>query len=171
MSASIIPIDIAARTDRIIDAVLNGASLREAVKNEGIPLFTFHAALSRDRELSRRYSLAQEFRGDVLADEIISIADTDEDAARARNRIEARKWLASKFNKRYGDRLELNVSQSLDISATLLEAKARSALPVRDQLQVIDAQVVDLPSVSLPGAHDKQSLDVPAPGAEPDIFS
>ena len=50
---------------------------------------------------------AREKQADFYADEIITIADTEPDAAIARVRIDARKWTASKLRpKVYGDRVK-----------------------------------------------------------------
>jgi hypothetical protein len=160
---------------RIADDVLNGSPLRKAVAEQGIALATFQDWLQGDKEAAVRYARAQELRGDVLADEIISIADNDDDAARARNRITSRQWLAGKLNKRYGDRIDLNVTQTIDIGNTLAEARARLR-PVSDQSNVIDAQVVDSIDVSPVRPLDKQSItvrviDAPTGDDVPDIFS
>jgi hypothetical protein len=49
---------------------------------------------------------AREERADLVADEIITIADTETDPQKARNRIDARKWWAARVNpKKYGDKL------------------------------------------------------------------
>ena len=159
--------------ERIIERILDNVPLSDAVRLEGISLSTFNKWLGSDKEAAVNYARAIEIRADVLADETISIADNDPDAQRARNRITSRQWLASKLNRKYGERIDLNVTQTMDISATLLEARARVLLPVRDQLEVSDVQVLDLPSVSGTRALDNQSisLDVPRPGEQPDIFS
>jgi hypothetical protein len=165
-----------ARIERVILAVLDGVSLKSAIKNEGMSLELFHQVTSSDRELAVRYASAMEFRGDILAGEIIEIADTENDAAKARNQITARQWLASKLNRKYGERVELNVSQTIDIGSTLAEARARMLRPMHDQLPTIDVQAIDLQGESTLGLIDKQSKrpiyqDIPAPDAEPDIFS
>ena len=158
---------------RIIDAVLDGSSLREAAKAESVDLRTFGDWLQGDKEAAQRYARAQELRGDVLADEIIRIADTEDDAAKARNQITARQWLASKLNKKYGERLDVNVTQTLDISATLIEARARLVLPPRDQQTITDVQTLDSIGLIEARALDNQSIadDVPRDGVQPDIFS
>ena len=167
-----LPVDRLA-IERIIDRVLNNVTLLEAVKQEGISLPTLHKWLGRDKESALAYARAIEMRADVLADETIEIADTDTDAARARNRITSRQWLASKLNKKYGERVDLNVTQTIDVSSVLLEARARVMLPGRDQQTITDVQTLDLPSVSVPRALDIQSIrdDVPRDGDAPDIFS
>lgn len=53
-----------------------------------------------------QYVRARENQADHYADEIVDISDTEEDWQRARIRIDARKWVASKLkSKAYGDRV------------------------------------------------------------------
>lgn len=168
--------DFKPRVERIILAILDGVSMKSAIAAEHMNMVQFHEVVSADRALASRYAHAMEFRGDVLAHEIIEIADSDADPAKARNQITARQWLASKLNRKYGERVELNVSQTIDIGSTLAEARARMLRPMRDQLPAIDVQTIDLQGENTLGLIDKQSKrpiyqDIPAPDAEPDIFS
>jgi hypothetical protein len=51
------------------------------------------------------YTRAREERADLVADEIITIADTEPDPNKARVMIDARKWWAARVNpKKYGGR-------------------------------------------------------------------
>ena len=72
-----------------------------------------------------QYARAREAQADTLADEITEIADTEPDPNRARVRVDARKWIASKLKpKRYGDRIDVEVSPQpavVDISFTTPE--------------------------------------------------
>lgn len=160
--------------ERVIARLLDRATpqtLTQALKSEGLTADKFHRALSGDRELSLAYARALEIRSDLLADEALEIADTEQDAGKARNRIDVRKWLASKHNsKRYGDRIDLNVTQTLDISATLQEARTRLLRPMRDQLTAEDAQVIDLPRQITQSPSALQAVDRPRGDEEPDIF-
>lgn len=157
--------------DRIINLILDGKPLKDAVKMCGLDVFRFNRMLQQDKAAALAYARAVEIRADILADEALHIADTENDAAKARNQIGVRQWLASKlYAKRYGDRIDLNVTQTLDIGSTLAEARAR-LLPRRDMLDVSDAQVIDNP-VNIPGKlTDKQSLNAQLKDSEPDIFS
>lgn len=119
-----------ATKDRVraaIEAIANGDTIKSALANERLSVWQLHQTISGDRELALAYVRAQEIRADLLADQIIDIADDDErDPHRARNQIQARQWIASKHNsKRYGDRIDLNVTQTIDVSATLSEARSR----------------------------------------------
>lgn len=155
---------------QVIARVLDGMQLRDAVREAGLSMQLFHYRLGRDKAAAIAYGRAQEFRADLLADELIAIADSDTDPAKVRNQLTARQWLASKLNaRRYGDRIDLNVTQSVDVSATLAEARAR-LLPVRDLADVIDVDpVVDARAIAA-GPSDSQSPSA-TDAVEPDIFS
>ena len=128
----------------VISSVENGDSLKKACAKEGIKTQTFTHYLRSDKEAAVAYARAIEIRADLMADEIIEIADTATDAAKARNQIDARKWVASKhYAKRYGERIDVNVTMQLDINAALEEAQSR-LLPIRDLTNTIDAQVIDI---------------------------
>jgi hypothetical protein len=73
-------------------------------------------------EFQEGYVRAREIQADILADEIIEIADTEPDPQKDRNLIDARKWLAGKLRpKRYGDHLKLDhtVESNPGIQVTL----------------------------------------------------
>lgn len=77
-----------------------------------------------------------------LADDLITIPDEEKDVQRARLKSDNYKWLLSKRKPSvYGDKVDIHVSQTIDISAALTEARAR-ALPSTD--------VIDVPQVALP---------------------
>lgn len=154
----------------VIDRVLEGMALRDAVQSTGLTVQTFAYRLQSDKAAAVAYARAAEIRADLLADEVIHIADGDADPAKARNQIQARQWLAGKLHqKKYGDRIDLNVTQTLDIGSTLAEARAR-LLPVCDQYNVIDAQVIDSQGQNQAKPRDNESL-IPQIDATPDIFS
>lgn len=153
---------------QIIERVLDGSTLKEATKAAGIDVFKFNRMLQGDRAAALAYARAVEIRADILADEALQIADTEDDAAKARNQIGVRQWLASKlYAKRYGDRIDLNVTQTIDIGNTLAEARAR-LLPVRDQRQIIDVEPRAVTGLAGHGAADCESVP---PNNTPDIFS
>jgi hypothetical protein len=156
---------------RAIKLVADGIPLKNAINQEGLKLSMFHAVISGQREMAQAYARAQELSADILADEVIEAADSDVDPGKARNQMTARQWVASKRNsKKYGDRIDLNVTQTLDISGTLLEARQRMLRPMRDQLDIEDAQSPVNTGLLTLGANDSQSLTLPV-DAEPDIFA
>jgi len=156
--------------DAVINDMLNGAGMKDATaKHCGSPQ-TFHKLISGERELSARFARAMEFRAELWADEMIAISDDPAiDTNRARNMIQTRQWNATKANpKKFGERIDLNVQQSISVDVALHEAKARLLRPVRDQLALDAVQVLDLPSAAAHEPADKQSV---SPDPVPDIFS
>lgn len=140
------------RARQAIEAIANGDTLRVALANMGLTGASLNALLSSDRELAVAYARALEIRADLYADEIITISDDEtKDPHRARNQIQARQWVAGKHHaKRYGDRIDLNVTQTIDIGSTLAEARSRLLRPISDQQETIDAeyQVIE-PKITL----------------------
>lgn len=110
--------------DRICDWLAEGTSLRRICAREDMPSMRTVLRWLAQHELFRaQYALAREAQADTLADEIVDIADdalndyvqTDdgpqinpEAVQRAKLRVDARKWVASKLKpKKYGERLDL----------------------------------------------------------------
>ena len=86
---------------------------------------TVYAWLGEKAEFSEKYARARERQADRRADEIIEIADTVADAAIARNRIDARKWAASKLApKKYGDKIALGGAEDLGPVKTIITWQA-----------------------------------------------
>lgn len=105
-------------------------SLRKICQDPTIPhISSVLRWLAADEEFRKQYALAREAQADFLAEEIIEIADDSsrdtikvknkagdeieiedkEWTSRAKLRVDARKWVASKLKpKKYGDRLELD---------------------------------------------------------------
>jgi hypothetical protein len=111
----------------VCTAIAEGRALREICREDigMVPsIETIRAWLLDDADFSARYARAREAQAEHYADEIVSIADTEPDAARARNRIDARKWKASKMApKVYGDRLQLDGELSISLTNAQLDAR------------------------------------------------
>jgi hypothetical protein len=96
--------DLAAK---ICGHIADGLSLKEVCMLDGMPSrATAYKWLAMHSSFADMYARAREERADLIADEIVTIADNDPDPNRARVRIDARKWWAAKVNpKKYGDKL------------------------------------------------------------------
>lgn len=148
----------------VINRFLEGSKLSDALKQEGLSAWMFNKALQSDRELAQVYARAAEIKADLLADEVVAIADSDGDPAKVRNQIQARQWVASKYHgKRYGDKIDLNVTQTIDIGLVLAEAKARLR-PVCDQLENVNNQVIEMQGDIEHGDTDKDSFNQDSDG-------
>lgn len=148
-----------------------GTSLRQSAKNHGITQDKFFRFIDQNPLLADCYSRAQVAKAELYADEIIEISDTDPDPQRARNRIDARKWYASKMQpQKYGDRLDVHVKDTVDIKSALSEARARAQLrSVRDQQDIEDAQIVDIKQLNDNSTTDSKSSDAPKTGNATDF--
>lgn len=103
--------------DEICDRLASGGdenSLRAICDENGMPdRTTFIRWSKRTPELRAQYDQAYLDRQDTYFDELIDIADTEPDAAKARNRIDARKWAWARMNrKKFGDKIEMDANLS-----------------------------------------------------------
>jgi len=114
----------------ICEAIASGKSLREICRAEEMPSReTVYAWMAKNQAFSDRYARAVEDRAELLAEEILEIADDDkgdygfkegsdkdgegakpcilpDNIQRAKLRVDSRKWIASKlFPKKYGDKV------------------------------------------------------------------
>ena len=109
-------------------------------------------AVRSDPDLAARYRAAQELRADVLADEIVALADEPMPAGlqgteasawvqQMRLRVDARKWTASRlFPRQWGDRVEVGV----DVAGTISIASALDAANARvaklQQVEIVEGE-------------------------------
>jgi hypothetical protein len=109
----------------ICSALADGKSLREICASDNMPpeatarRWSWNAAQSSS-EFVAHYARSRDLGLDVIAEQMLDIADTiAEDANSRRVRVDARKWYLSKLApKRYGDRLELAGDKEAPLSIT-----------------------------------------------------
>lgn len=106
--------------DKIFAEVINeiaesGKSLRDALKKR-MSSSKFYELLAEDKDKEKRYARACEERTDLIADEIITIADNTDASdnvavQRDRLKVDTRKWLLAHLNpKKWGDRIDVEHS-------------------------------------------------------------
>jgi hypothetical protein len=84
---------------------------------------------------------------ELIADSLMTIADDVEDVQRARLKSDNFKWLLSKRKpKIYGDKIDVNITERVDISLALSEARARVMRATREALPSQDStrEVIDI---------------------------
>ena len=150
----------------IIERVASGVSIEKAYKYHELTRWHFQQLREKkpafDRHLARARAMLQEER----VDSIHEIARTEPDVNRAKVLIDGIKWVAGKYNRQFSDRLDINVTQTIDIGSALAEAKARMVLRPRcDPADIIDVQVID----SQDNKHAQQ-IDNESTPPVPDIF-
>ena len=112
----------------ICSELASGRSLRDVCRDDDMPASsTVFLWLSKHPGFSEQYARAMEARTNALAEEILEIADdrhgdsyvdengaqrvNNEVIARARLRVDTRKWLMSKMApKKYGDKISQELS-------------------------------------------------------------
>jgi hypothetical protein len=99
----------------ICTRIASGESLRKICRSPDIPVVStvLRWALQADQDevgdFREQYARARELQAELRADEIVDIADAAKDAARARVRVDARKWVAAKLlPRRFGSRVALD---------------------------------------------------------------
>jgi hypothetical protein len=147
----------------ILDAILNDIASGKPIK-ASIELYCgyweFMKYLNSHPDAENEYATAQLAKAEAAVDEIFDIADTELDPHRARVRTEIRKWYGEKINsKKYGNRVDVNLNQRVDMSAALVDARNR-ALAIRDLSGTIDAQVLETKQIVDDSLGDSESLDV-----------
>jgi hypothetical protein len=104
--------------ERLLIAVFgrmnDGQSLTQACLAEKVPESTIRLWADRDEEASAEYARARGSLIDSHVNELLGIADTEPDAARARVQIDTRKWIMSKLMpKRFGDKVQVGGTDDL----------------------------------------------------------
>lgn len=96
--------------ERICEEISSGKHLHLLCKEEWAPAErTVYQWLRARDDFAQMYAHARERQQEVFAAQVVLIADTEKDPARARNMMDARKWHASKVApKKWGDRVEID---------------------------------------------------------------
>ena len=152
----------------VLASVAQGESIRSSLALCGIPAHKYYKALQDSPSLTLAYTYAQQAKAELIADEIIDIADNDIDPQRARNRMDARKWWASKIKPtKYGDRLDLTITEKVSVRDALGEALNRkNNVPDKVLLPSLIPQVADKIEAMLSEPTDMESVA----NEYPDIF-
>ncbi len=153
----------------IIQAITSGLTVQAALDDHGVNRYDYDKTLRKYPIRKADHARARQDGVDAMADEVPHIADSEPDPQRAKNRMDARRWLASVIKPReYGQRLDLTVTPGLNPAELDAEGRQRLRL-MRDQPAALLGQVVDAEVILEPGPTDSQSVSSPAP-ADADIF-
>jgi hypothetical protein len=132
----------------ICERIAAGESVRSVCRDEQMPAAsTVFKWLTEDAAFSEQYARAKATAAEVLASELIEIADDgtndyvervnaktgrleigfdNEHVQRSRLRVDTRKWYLSKIlPKVYGDRLDLNVKGEITLADRIIAARRR----------------------------------------------
>jgi hypothetical protein len=120
-------IDVAVK---LCELVASGEKLVDICKPADMPArSTVYLWFAKYPTFMDMYTRAREERGDLYADEIVDIADTESDPNKARVRIDARKWAAAKLNqKSYGDKVTVDGNLTMKLTDDQLDARLAQLL-------------------------------------------
>jgi hypothetical protein len=109
-------------------------------------------------DFSNAFEQARQEGLEHLADGLIDAHKTEQDVQRARLKSDNAKWLLSKRKPTvYGDKVDIHVSQTIDIGHALTEARKR-ALP---QLSGIDPVEVEFKDLDVSKNGDAEEIKLP----------
>lgn len=130
------------RGKEICEKIAGGMHLSTMVGEGLVPsLAAFSRWMNENEAFREAVARAQEARAELWADQLIEIADTDEDANRARVRIDARwKVIGSLLYRRYGVKQSVDINQTVNVAVahadTLLRLAERARQPSSDAIEV-----------------------------------
>jgi hypothetical protein len=111
---------------QILDDMIE-VGVNPAVKSRGVTIGDFFKFMTRNPDLMNLYLSSQQTRAEVVADEIVGISDTELSLDRAKVKIMARQWFSSRIlHRKYGDKLQVEHSGTVDMKGALEDAKARA---------------------------------------------
>jgi len=113
-----------------IDMASEGLSIEKIFEALCVSSYTFWEFREQHLSFQRLFERARQNGLEVMADRLIDLADDMTiDVHRARLKSDNAKWLLSKRKPNiYGDKLDLNVNQVVDIGGALGEALSRARL-------------------------------------------
>ena len=128
--AKLSPAEVLKLKRRICEQISGGKSLRSICASSDMPgISKVFDWLREDPQFEQQYARAREAQADHFADEIAEIADSEPDPNKARVRIDARKWVASKLKpKAYGDRLQLDADVTVSMTDDQLDRRIAQLL-------------------------------------------
>jgi len=109
-----------------ISLASEGRSLGRIFEELEISAYYFWKCVEEDTFFEKRFTSARNNGLECIADNLLDIVELEPDVNKARLLSDNSKWILSKRKpKVYGDKIDVNISQTVDIGAALSEAKSR----------------------------------------------
>lgn len=135
------PIYTAEQLETAIELASQGEPLKKIIDQICSSEYDFWLYKQQYPDFNNKFEQARQEGLEHIADGLITIADDYADVQRGRLKSDNAKWLLSKRKPSiYGDKVDIHVSQTIDITSALTEARAR-ALPQSNTAQdIIDIE-------------------------------
>jgi len=127
-----------------------GTSIKKILKSIACHSDTLYGTLEHDLTFRERFARARDQGLDELADDLLDVIELDKDVQLLRLQSDNIKWLlARRASKRYGDKLDINITERIDIGGALIEARKRTSLqPVCNLEQSPDVQSIEYTDIT-----------------------
>jgi hypothetical protein len=168
--------ELTAQQRQVIEAIANGATIKQAAADAGATMYAISVWRSQP-VFGPAFVAARSAKNLAKIDSLDEMRDEKlwPDVQRAKLVADNIKWSVSRENRtEYGDRVDVEVTQRVDVRVALEAAKRRVLRPMRDLEAIEDGEFTAESAACGIGPSDKQSLpaipalaDVP----QPDIFS
>lgn len=140
-------------TKDVVEKIISGMYERKNVHTQcqemGFHEKEFYRALEEYPECRQIYERAQQAKAESYAEEIIDISDQETDAAKARNRIDTRRWYATKMKpEKFGDRIDLNITKTVNLRGVIDGMKERKLVAMSDHKRIENAKPIDIISTT-----------------------
>jgi transposase len=152
----------AEQAKRAIDLAIGGMTQREIAQELGVhPTVIGKWKLAND-VFAAELRHAQEEGSIARVDALRQKIESDPDWKRSRVIADVERWaLERQFRKQWGQQLDLNVNERIDLNGALIDARKRVLLPTSNLAQLANAQDTEYTMVSLPSATDNESAALP----------
>lgn len=116
--------------EELLDMAARGCTLRKIREHIGFGEWKFTNYREKYPIFNQQLTRARESGADEQLDSIVEMVDLELDPNVARVKIDALKWKLSRgFPHKFGDRIDLNINQKIDL-AGVLEAAERRVSPL-----------------------------------------
>lgn len=123
--------------EKILEYIAAGHTMTETCQLVDISVDVLTRFRSQHPAFAQKFTGAQEIGFESQADKLLTIPDTYEDVNKARLKSDNLKWvLARRASSKYGDKVTMEINQTVDVGLALTEA--------RNRLKTIEAQSVEI---------------------------
>ena len=123
--------------EAIIQHIIGGGHMSKLKELYGMEPATIWSWRQRHPDFNEQVARAEEARAELWSDQLIEIADTDEDPQRARVRIEARwKVIGSLLYRRYGVKQQIDINQNVNVAVIQAEQLMQLSQRGRETIDV-----------------------------------
>lgn len=147
----------------VITDMFKGISIGKSTERHDISREIFFKVLLQYPDLQSNYECAQQAKAELFAEEVVDISDEEENPMKAKNRIDARKWYAAVMKpKKFAERIDLNITETIDIRGALEEARSRTLLPICYPKQIDKNKVLEIKAESISSSTGQQPVNADA---------